>query len=156
MGSERVIPDGYGTVTPWIIGPSTAKLIDYVTAAFDAVELARIADEHGAIGHAEFRIGDSIVMAFDAKPHWPNTPAFLRLYVPDCDVTYRKAVAAGGTSHTEPTTAPFGDRVARVRDPFGNLWWIHTRVEDVSQQEFVRRLSQPEWIAAMDYIQGRA
>ncbi|GAB3479090.1 VOC family protein [Amycolatopsis cihanbeyliensis] len=147
-------PAGYGTVTPWIIARSTADLLDYVAAAFDAEELARIADEHGIIGHAEFRIGDSVVMAFDGKPHYPDTPAFLRLYVHDGDATYRRAVEAGGTSVTEPTTAPFGDRVARVRDPFGNLWWIHTRVEDVPEEKFLRRFDDPEWIAAMEYLQG--
>ncbi|KAA2252687.1 VOC family protein [Solihabitans fulvus] len=148
-------PKGYTAVTPWIIGRDTAKLLDYVVAAFDAVEIARVHNPDGAIGHAEFRIDDAIVMAFDVPPGSAPTPAFLRLYVADCDATYQKALAAGGTSHTEPTTAPFGERVARVLDPFGNLWWIHTRVEDVSQEEFVRRLDNPKWLAALAYLQAQ-
>ncbi|AXB42619.1 VOC family protein [Amycolatopsis albispora] len=148
------VPAGYTAVTPWIISPDTGKLIEFATAAFGAEELFRVADEHGYIGHAEFKIGDAIVMAFDKRPDWPDTPAFLRLYVADCDATYERALAAGGRSFTRPTTAPFGDRVCRVLDPFGNLWWVHTRVEDVDPAELERRAADPEWVAAMEYLQS--
>jgi PhnB protein len=84
------LPEGYSTVTPWIISTDTAQLLDFVTRAFDAEELGRVVLENGAIGHAEFRIGDSIVMAFDARPEWPDTPAFLRLYVEDGDAVHRQ------------------------------------------------------------------
>ncbi|MFD3840186.1 VOC family protein [Streptomyces sp. NPDC058642] len=148
------IPDGYHTVTPWIISHDTAGLIDYLKEAFDAEEIARVVGDDGRIGHAEVRIGDSIVMPFDAPPHWPPTPAFLRLYVEDADAAHRRAVAAGGTSVTEVTHLFFGDRVGRVRDPLGNLWWLQTRVEDVSTEEMERRLGDPKWTAAMAYVQG--
>ena len=72
------VPDGYGTVTPWIIGRDTAALIDFLVAAFAAEEVSRLELEDGTIGHAEVRIGDSMVMMFDARPQWPDTPAFLR------------------------------------------------------------------------------
>ncbi|MGP4010835.1 VOC family protein [Streptomyces sp. 4N124] len=117
----KPIPDGYHTVTPWIISRDTAGLIDYLKEAFDAEEIARVVGDDGRIGHAEVRIGDSIVMPFDAPPHWPPTPAFLRLYVEDADAAHRRAVAVGGTSVTEVTHLFFGDRVGRVRDPLGNL-----------------------------------
>ncbi|MFF9032671.1 VOC family protein [Streptomyces iakyrus] len=148
------IPDGYHTVTPWIISRDTAGLIDYLKEAFGAEEIARVVGEDGRIGHAEVRIGDSVVMPFDAPPDWPPTPAFLRLYVEDADAAHRRAVAAGGTSVTEVTHLFFGDRIGRVRDPLGNLWWLQTRVEDVSPEEMERRLRDPKWTEAMAYVQG--
>src|SRR3990170_1764252 len=149
-----VVPAGYTTVTPWIISRSTVQLIDYLKRAFQAEELACLVDEHGVVGHAEVRIGDAVVMAFDARPDWPPTPAFLRLYVADADAVHRRAVEAGGTSVTEVTHLAFGDRVGRVRDPFGNLWWIQARVEEVDLAEFERRMSDPEFVRAMEYVQG--
>ena len=112
-------------------------------------------DENGVIGHAEFRIGDSIVMGFDAKPEWPDTPAFLRLYVADADAVHRQALESGATSVTKVTHLFWGDRVERVRDPFGNLWWIQVaRFEEVVPEEMQRRAGEQEWIDAMDYVQG--
>jgi len=148
------IPEGYYTVTPWIISRDTAGLIEFVTRAFGAEEIARVQDEHGVIGHAEFRIGDSVVMGFDAKPEWPDTPAFLRLYVEDADAVYRQALEAGATAVTEVTHLFWGDRVGRVRDPFGNLWWIQARVEKVEPAEMERRAGEKEWIERMAYVQG--
>ncbi|MFD0854602.1 hypothetical protein ACFQ07_20360 [Actinomadura adrarensis] len=79
--SVKPIPEGYGTVTPWAFSPDTSRLIDYVTEAFGADEIVRAEGPDGGIGHAEVRIGDSIVMMSDTGPGWPPTPAFLRLYV---------------------------------------------------------------------------
>jgi PhnB protein len=148
------IPDGYTTVTPWIISQDTDGLMAWLTAAFDAEEVSRLADENGVIGHAEMRIGNAMVMMFDARPDWPPTPAFLRLYVEDADAVHRQAVAAGGTSVTEVTHLLFGDRVGRVRDPFGNLYWIQTRIEEVTEEEMLARLSDPEFTKAMEYVQS--
>jgi uncharacterized glyoxalase superfamily protein PhnB len=150
----KPVPEGYYTVTPWIISRDTAQLIDYVKEAFEAEEIARVVGEDGSIGHAEVRIGDSVVMMFDAKPDWPPTPAFLRLYVTDADAVHRHAIAAGGTSVTDVTHLYFGDRVGRVRDPLGNLWWIQTRVEDVGQEEMEQRLDDPAFTEAMAYVTG--
>ncbi|MCD6059683.1 MAG: Glyoxalase/bleomycin resistance protein/dioxygenase [Thermomicrobiales bacterium] len=113
-----------------------------------------VVGEDGSIGHAEVRIGDSVVMMFDAKPHWPDTPAFLRLYVADGDAVFQRALRAGATQVTEMTHLFWGDRVGRVRDPFGNVWWIQTRIEDVSSEEMERRATEKEWVDAMDYVQG--
>ncbi|MFE6058123.1 VOC family protein [Streptomyces sp. NPDC056431] len=148
------VPQGYHTVTPWIISRDTVRLIDFLKRAFGAEELACLTGEDGSVQHAEVRIGDSVVMMFDARPEWPATPGFLRLYVDDADAVHRQAVAAGGTSVTEVTHLFFGDRVGRVRDPLGNLYWIQTRVEDVSPEEMERRLGEPEFTKAMEYVQS--
>ena len=150
----RPIPEGYHTVTPWIISRDIAGVIEFAKRAFDAEEIARVVDENGVIGHAEFRIGDSIVMGFDAKPEWPDTPDFLRLYVADADAVHRQALESGATSVTEVTHLFWGDRVGRVRDPFGNLWWIQSRVEEVAPEEMQRRAGEQEWIERMAYVQG--
>ena len=92
--SVKAIPDGYGSVTPWIMSHDTARLIEYLKRAFDAQELGRVPRDDGRIGHAEVRIGASVVMMFDAKPEWPQSPAFLRLFVEDADATHRQAVAS--------------------------------------------------------------
>ena len=148
------IPDGYTTITPWLISRDTPRLIDYVTSAFGAVELGRVTAADGRVEHAEVRIGDAVVMMFDAAPDWPPTPGFLRLYVEDADETHRRAVAAGGTSVTEVTHMFFGDRVGRVRDPLGNLWWIQARVEEVSPTEMERRFNDPAFTEAMRYVES--
>lgn len=148
------VPEGYHTVTPWLISRDTARLIDFAIEAFDAVDLGRVADDEGRIGHAEFRIGDSVVMAFDAKPAWPDTPGFLRLYVADADETHRRAIAAGAESVTDVTHLFWGDRVGRIRDPLGNLWWIQTRVEEVDEAEMGRRMGDPAWLERLTYVQS--
>ena len=155
-GNENVrpIPEGYHSVTPWIISRDSAQLIEFLTAAFGAEEIARVVGEDGSIGHAEVRIGDSVVMMFDAEPHWPDTPSFLRLYVSDGDAVFQQALRVGAISVTEMTHLFWGDRVGRVRDPFGNLWWIQTRIEDVSLEEMERRAAEKAWLDAMDYVQG--
>ena len=146
-------PDGYTAVTPWIIGQDTAGLMDFLKAAFGAVEVSRLGDEMGVIGHAEMRIGDAMVMMFDS-PDWPKTPAFLRLYVEDADKVFDAAVAAGATPITRVTHLAFGDRVGRVRDPYGNLYWIQTHIEDLTEDEMNRRWTDPEWAERMAYVTG--
>ena len=146
------IPEGYCTVTPWIVSKNTAGLIEFVTNAFDAIEIARI-EHDNAIGHAEVRIGDSVVMMFDVPGDWPETPAFLRLYVADGDAVFGKALDAGASVVTEMTEMFWGDRVGRVRDPLGNIWWIQQRGDDLDPHEIERRAGQPEFTAAMEYVQ---
>ena len=135
----RAVPEGYHAVTPWIISRDTAGLIEFVGRAFGAKEFARVHNQDGSIGHAEFRIGESVVMAFDATEEWPDTPGFLRLYVEDADEVHRRALEAGATSVTGVTHLFWGDRVGRVRDPFGNLWWIQARAEEFLDREFGNR-----------------
>lgn len=151
-GGIRPVPEGYHAVTPWIVSRNTERLLGFVKEAFDAEELARVRNEDGSIGHAEFRIGDSVVMAFDAKERWPETPGFLRLYVEDGDAVHRRALGAGATSVTEMTDLFFGDRVGRVRDPQGNLWWIQERLGDVDPDEQARRAGERTFDDAMRYV----
>jgi len=124
-------PAGYHAVTPWIISRDTARLIEFTEEAFGATGLGRVSGPAGGIEHAEVRIGDSVVMMFDARDGWPETPAFLRLYVPDCDAACQRAVGAGATLVTPATSLYFGERVGRIRDPLGNIWWLQTHVADV-------------------------
>jgi uncharacterized glyoxalase superfamily protein PhnB len=149
----KVVPDGYHTVTPWMITPGhTAALIEFVVDVFDGTELGRM-EFDGVIGHAEVRIGDSVVMMFD-RPDWPETPAFLRLYVADDGEVMRRAVARGAVVVTEPTELFWGDRVSRFRDPFGNLWWVHQRVAEPTEEEIAARLTDPAFTRAMEYVQS--
>ena len=143
------IPEGYHAVTPFVIAKDAVRFLEFMTTAFGARELGRVVLENGKIGHAEARIGDSVVMTFDAKEGWAGTPAFLRLYVDDCDVTYQAALDAGGTSVTKPGDMPWNDRASRVRDPLGNLWWIMTHLEDVSPEEEQRRYGASPWKDAL-------
>lgn len=148
------IPEGYGTVTPWIIVRGADRILDFLKDAFGAEETARIYDEDGVtIGHAEARIGDSIVMMFDAREDWPDTPAFLRLFVEDGNAAYQQALAAGCTSVTEPTELFWGDRVGRVRDPWGNVWWIQQPGEALDPEEMGSRAQDQANLDAMRYVQ---
>lgn len=153
MNRPSPVPDGYHTVTPWIIGQDTAGLIDFLVRAFGATELGRMEDGNGGIGHAEVRIGDSVVLMFD-QPDWPPTPGFLRLYVTDIQQVHDRAVAAGGTSVTSPTHVFWGDLVARVSDPYGNLYWLMERTEEVDEAEMGRRMTDPEFSRRLEYVQG--
>ena len=137
--SVRPIPEGFHSVTPALRVPGVATLIDFVTQAFDAKEIARFAGPDGSIMHAEIRIGDSIVMMGEPGDRFSPMPASLHLYVPDVDATYRRAIAAGATSLREPADQFYGDRSAGVRDSGGNEWWISTHIEDVSPEEMKRR-----------------
>jgi PhnB protein len=153
MTKPQPIPEGYGTVTPWVVTRDTRRLLEFIKEAFDAEELARVEVEGGAIGHAEARIGDSIIMMFDS-PFPVATPGLLRLYVEDGDAAFRRAVAAGATPVTQLTELAWGDRVGRVRDPLGNIWWIQERTEEPSPDEVARRFQDPKFTEGMQYVQS--
>ena len=142
----KPIPEGYHSVTPYLIVDGAGALIDFMKQAFDAEETVRMDTPDGKIGHAEFRIGDSIVMLADsATSDWDAMPATVVVYVEDVDKTYRRALEAGGTSVRDVADQFYGDRAGGVRDPVGNHWWIHTHVEDVPPEEVARRAQ--EWQA---------
>jgi PhnB protein len=153
MTKPEPIPEGYGTVTPWVVTRDTRRLLEFIKQAFDAEELGRVEVEGGAIGHAEARIGDSVIMMFDS-PFPVATPGLLRLYVEDGDEVIRRAVAAGATVVTRLTELAWGDRVGRVRDPLGNLWWIQERVEQPTPDELAGRFQDPRFTEAMRYLQS--
>ena len=149
------IPEGYHAVTPFVIVSDADRFLRFMHEAFGAEEIARVVGEDGAIGHAESRIVDSVVMCFDGKPDWPPTPAFLRLYVEDADATYQQALDAGGTSVTRPTDMPWGDRVLACSRPAAATCGGSRRaIEDVDEEEMNRRWTEKEWIERMEYVQG--
>jgi PhnB protein len=130
-----VVPDGCLAVTPWIIADGVAEVLTFLADVFGARETVRMTDPgSGRVAHAETRIHGVPVMLFDSGEGWPATPAFLRVYVGDVDDTVRRAVAAGAVVVTEPATLWIGDRVARIRDPWDNLWWLHARVGEPSME----------------------
>lgn len=148
-------PNGKGTVTPYVVVKGAAQFLDFVKQAFDAKEMIRVPNPDGTIGHAEFRIGNSIFMVFDAKPNWPDTPSFLSMYVDDADAVFAKALAAGAEKITEVTISNIiGDRGGRVRDPLGNIWWIQTHFEDVSPDEIAKRFQNPTELSVMQKLQA--
>ena len=134
----KPIPDGYHSVTPYIVMTNAAGFIDFAQKAFDATVKERMETPAG-IAHAEIRIGDSIIMLSDPLRDPMLRPGYMYLYVPDTDAVYRKALAAGAESLMEPADQFYGDRNAGVKDQFGNTWWIATHVEDISPEEMARR-----------------
>lgn len=135
------VPGGYHTVTPYLTVQGAAELIEFLQQAFDAQEKERFTQPDGTIGHAEVRIGNSIIMLGEPKDDCRPMPGAFYLYVADADMVYKCALKAGATSVMEPADQFWGDRQGGVRDRFGNLWWIATRVEDVTATELERRMA---------------
>jgi PhnB protein len=140
--SVHYIPDGFHTVTPYLVTRGVARLIEFLTGAFGAVERDRTVDGSGRIMNAIVQIGDSMVMMGEGSDKYPVVSTSLHLYLPDADETYRRALEAGATSVRPPADQFYGDRTAGVQDPSGNTWWISTRVEAVSPEEMERRLRE--------------
>jgi PhnB protein len=137
--SVKPIPDGYHSITPYLVISGAAKLIDFLTRAFGAKEIHLMAAPDGTVMHAELEIGDSRVMMGEAKGQWPPMPSMLYLYVKDCDAVYKRALDAGATSVSEPADMFYGDRHGAVKDSSGNFWYIATHKEDVAPEEMERR-----------------
>ena len=135
----KPIPDGYHSVTPYLTVQGAARLLEFLKHAFGGTVTEQIQQPDGTIGHAEVRIGDSVVMIADARGEWKPMCSAMYLYVDDADATYQRALQAGATSMMEPADQFYGDRHGGVTDPFGNFWWIATHVEDVSPDELAKR-----------------
>lgn len=135
----KPVPDGYHSVTPYLVVKGVADLLPFLEKAFGATLSECLRRPDGTVMHAEARIGDSVVMLGEASEKHPPRPAVLYLYVPDCDAAWRRALAAGATSVLEPTNMFYGDRSGGVADPCGNQWWIGSRVEELSLEEIARR-----------------
>jgi PhnB protein len=132
-------PDGYHTVTPYLIVRDAERVLRFLQDAFDAPVTERMEAPDGTLMHAEVLLGDSKIMMGEAKGEREPMPAMLYVYVPDCDAAFQKALDAGGTVVREPRTEFYGDRSGGVRDPSGNEWWVGTHVEDVPPDEMARR-----------------
>jgi PhnB protein len=147
MNPVKPIPDGYHTATPYLIVNSASDALSYYKKAFAATELFRMAGPDGKIGHAEFKVGDSIMMIADENPAMEarspkslgGSPISIMLYVEDVDVVFNRAIAAGATVERRIEDKFYGDRAGGMIDPFGHKWYIATHKEDVPPDELERR-----------------
>jgi PhnB protein len=135
-------PEGYHTVTPYLIVSDAAAVIDFVVKALGGEETVRMPGPEGRIGHAEVRVGDSMIMLADTPEHSDPMPTMLHLYVEDADATYRRALDTGASSLQEPRDEFYGDRMAGVLDSVGNKWYFATHVQDISPEEMGRRAAE--------------
>jgi PhnB protein len=143
----KPIPDGYHSVTPYLIVHDAAAALDFYKKAFGAVETVRMPSPGGKVGHAEIRIGDSVVMLADEFPEMQHksartmggSPISLMIYVEDVDARVAQAVAAGGKLVRPVADQFYGDRTGGVDDPFGYHWYLATHVEDVPPDELKKR-----------------
>jgi len=149
--AAKPVPEGFHSVTPHItIKGGAAQFIDFTKKAFDAVEISRSPGPGGKVMHAEIRVGDSIIMLsddFSAEFGMPplaegRLPFVLHIYVPDADAQWAKALAAGCEVQFPIADQFWGDRYGHVRDPFGFVWAIATRKEDLTQEERMQRAAQ--------------
>ena len=144
----RAIPEGYRTVTPYLICAGAATAIDYYRQAFGAKERSRHEMPGGVIGHAEIEIGDSILMLADEFPQMNvkgplaigGTPVGLCIYVNNVDEVFNRAINAGGKVERPLANQFYGDRTGTLIDPFGHKWTIATHIEDVTLEEMQKRM----------------
>lgn len=132
------VPEGFHTVTPYLMVPDADGLVEFMSRAFGATEVFRARGSAGGM-HVEVRVGDSMVMIGGKQDSEPQ-PAAIFLYMDGVNDVYDRALEAGATSIEQPADQPAeGDRRAGVADPFGNAWFIATRIEDVSREELQKR-----------------
>ena len=145
MPDVKPIPDGYTAVTPYLVVEGASEFIDFLVSAFGAAERFRMPMPQGGIGHAEVEIGGAVLMLSDAlPPEFPPTSTPIHLYVADCDAVYAQALAGGATAVAQPADQFYGDRLARITDPFGNHWSISTHIEDLTPDQVAARLADME------------
>jgi PhnB protein len=136
----KKIPDGYHSVTPYLVVSDAEAVLNFTMKAFGATEKVRMPGPDGRVAHAEVTIGDSVIMLGSPQPGQPLMPAMIYLYVEDTDGTYKKALGAGGKSLEEPNDAFYGDRRAAVEDSQGNQWYIATHQEDPTPEQMQERM----------------
>jgi PhnB protein len=143
----KAIPEGYHSVTPYLMVEGAADAIGFYKDVFGATELFRMPDAKGRIAHAEIRIGDSVVMLADAQPGATGrspralggSSVGLMIYLENVDTVFARAIKAGSKSLRPVVNQFYGDRSGTLEDPFGHLWTIATHVEDVAPEELERR-----------------
>jgi PhnB protein len=148
MANVKPIPEGYHSVTPYLIIKGAAQALEFYKQAFGATELFRM-EHNGQIGHAEIKIGDSPIMLADEQPEMKHlspqtlggTPVSIMIYVDDVDTTYKQAIDAGGVEVKAIQDQFYGDRSGTLTDPFGHVWTVATHTEDVSPEEIEKRLA---------------
>jgi PhnB protein len=143
----KPVPEGYRSVTPYMIVDGAARALDFYARVFGAQERMRMPAPGGRVGHAEIRIGDSVIMLADEHPemgarapgHYGGSPVSIHLYVPDVDATVRAAATAGAKVIRAVQDQFYGDRSGTIEDPFGHHWHVATHKEDVGAEEMARR-----------------
>jgi PhnB protein len=144
------VPSGYHTVTPYLVQSDAAAAIEFYKKAFGATEVMRMQAPGGKIGHAELKIGDSMIMMADEFPgsasrspkSMGGTCAGVFLYVTDVDAMFQKAVDAGAKVEMPLANQFWGDRYGKLTDPFGHSWSMATHVEDVAPEEMKKRMKE--------------
>jgi PhnB protein len=150
MSPVKAIPEGYHSIQPYLHIRGAAQAIEFYKKAFGATEIMRMPQPDGRLGHAEIRLGDSVVMLADEYPergihgpaHYGGAPMTLMFYTENCDAIYEKATAAGAKSVREPTDQFYGDRMAGIEDPFGFQWYIATHIKDVSDEDMKAAMAE--------------
>jgi len=148
--SVQPIPKGYHSVTPYLVVNDAARAIDFCKRAFGAQEKMRMDGPGGKIGHAELKIGDSIIMLSDEMPgsgmrsprSLGGTAAGVFLYVENVDSIFKQAVSAGAKADAQPSDMFWGDRFGKLTDPFGHQWSVATHKEDIAPDEMAKRAKE--------------
>ena len=147
MSKVHYIPEGYNSVTPYLVIKGAAKAIEYYKNVFGATVVVRMDGPDGKVGHAELQMGDSRIMLADENPAMGYrsaesigaSPVSLYVYMPDCDAIVEKAAKQGGKILKPVADQFYGDRSGFFQDPFGHLWGVATHKEDVSPEEMEER-----------------
>ncbi|MGN7744311.1 VOC family protein [Pseudomonas sp. 22526] len=143
--SVKPIPEGYPSITPYLGITQAAEAIEFYKNAFDAIQVMRLDMSDGSIGHAELRIGNALIMLGTPCDQGPlsnpdKSPAVgLHLYVEDVDQQFAQAIAAGAQVVSEVKDQFYGDRSGTLKDPFGHLWFLASRKEDLSEEQIRQR-----------------
>lgn len=161
-GKVKPVPQGFRTATPYLTVDDAARAIDFYKRAFGAEEVVRMDMPNGKIGHAEIKIGDSMIMLGDEMPGTAcqsprtlhGTTSGVMLYVDDVDSVFNKAVAAGAEVESPVTDMFWGDRYGRLKDPFGHSWSVATHKEDVAPAEMGRRMKEAMAKMGQQHSQG--
>ena len=145
--AAKPIPDGYHTVTPYLICRGAAKALEFYKEAFGAEELFRMPRPDGRVMHAEIRIGDSPIMLADEVAEMQalspaslgGSPVGILLYVEDVDARFDRAIRAGGTVVRPVQDQFYGDRLGALKDPYGHVWFVSTHKEDLAEEQIAER-----------------
>jgi PhnB protein len=148
--ATKHIPDGYHSVTPYLIVKGAGAALEFYKRAFGVTEVMRMPAPDGKIGHAEIKIGDSHIMLADEYPErgyrgpqsLGGTSVSLMIYVERVDDFFKQALAAGAKELQPIKDQFYGDRSGTLLDPFGHMWTIATHVEDVLPPEMERRAQE--------------
>ena len=145
----KAIPDGYYSLTPYLVIKGAAAALEFYKTVFGATEIVRMPGPGGRVMHAEVKIGNSVLMLADENPERgafsPSTTgratSSVMFYTDDVDAIFKRAVGAGAKADQPPTDMFWGDRMANITDPFGHMWGIATHKEDVSPEEMQKRMA---------------